>query len=133
MSDNDTPPMKPGLFGWNELITPDIDAAKRFYGEVFGWRSETLPVAEGMNYTLFKAGDVTVGGMLELRPGMSCGGPQWMSYVFSDDIERDLAKAKKAGGTVIKEAMEIPDTGTMAIVRDPQGAVFALWKCLMKD
>ena len=54
-----------------------------------------------------------------------------MGYVLSDGIERDSAKPKLAGGMVLKEASEIPDTGTLAIVRDPQGALFALWKCLM--
>jgi len=52
---------------------------------------------------------------------------------FSDDAAADLAKAKAAGATILKEAMEIPDTGTMAIVRDPRGAVFTLWKCAMKS
>ena len=131
MSEDCTPTMRTGLFGWNELITPDIEGAKKFYGELFGWTTETKPVAPGWDYTLFKSGEATVGGMIKLQPEMASANPQWLSYVFSDDVEADLAKAVAAGATVIKETMEIPNTGTMAILQDPQGAIFALWKCMM--
>lgn len=118
-----------GRFGWNELLTSDVGAAKKFYGAVFGWESETKAVAPGVDYTLFKKGGEMVGGMLGITPEMGPLPPHWLSYVMSGDIEADLAKAKSAGGTVLKEPFEVPDTGTLAIVRDPQGAVFALWKC----
>ncbi len=123
--------MTAGLFGWNELITSDIEAAKQFYGAVFGWTSETMPVAPGWDYTLFKLGDTTVAGMIRLAPKMATATPQWLSYVFSDDVVADLAKAQAAGATILKEAMEVPNTGTLGILRDPQGAVIALWKCTM--
>ena len=126
---NNTPATTPGLFGWNELITSDIEAAKKFYGEVFGWTTETMTVAPDWDYTLFKLGGATVGGMIYLAPEQCPAKPQWLSYVFSDDVAADLVKAQAAGATIIKEAMEIPNTGTMGILRDPQGAVFALWKC----
>jgi len=131
MSANNDTAIKTGLFGWNELITSDTEAAKRFYASAFGWTAEIMPVAPGWNYTLFKLGDTTVGGMIRIDPEMASTQPQWLSYVLSDDVAADLAKAKAAGATILKEEMEIPNTGTMAIIRDPQGAVFALWKCTM--
>lgn len=130
MSTTPNPPAPTtGLFGWNELITSDIEAAKQFYGALFGWTPETKPIAPGWNYTLFKLGEVTVAGMFGITPEMGPIKPHWLSYVFSADIEADLAKAKAAGATVVKEAMEVPGTGTLAILLDPQGAAFALWKC----
>src|ERR1035437_848492 len=99
MSDNNCPPMTAGLFGWNELITSDIEAAKQFYAAVFGWTSETMAVAPGWDYTLFKRGDTTVAGMIYLEPEMCPAKPQWLSYVFSDDVAADLAKAQAAGAT----------------------------------
>ena len=132
MSENQTPMMKPGLFGWNELITSDVEGAKKFYAAMFGWEAETKSVAPGWDYTMFKCGDTMVGGMIGISPEMGPVPPHWLSYVISDDIEADLAKAKAAGGTVLKEAMEVPNAGTLAIIRDPQGAVFALWKCNME-
>jgi predicted enzyme related to lactoylglutathione lyase len=69
--------------------------------------------------------------MFGITPEMGPVPPHWLSYVFSHDINADLAKAKAAGATVLKEAMEVPNTGTLAIIKDPQGAVIALWKCNM--
>lgn len=120
-----------GLFGWNELITSDVEAAKKFYGAMFGWESETKNIGPGWDYTMFRKGDAVVGGMFGITPEMGPVQPHWLSYVMSDDIQADLAKATAAGATILKEAMEIPNIGTLAIIRDPQGAVFALWKCIM--
>jgi predicted enzyme related to lactoylglutathione lyase len=128
---NPAPQVTPGIFGWNELITSDVEAAKKFYHAMFGWDSETKTMAPGWDYTMFKKGETAVGGMFGITPEMGPTVPHWLSYVMSTDIEADLAKAKAAGGTVLKEAMEVPNTGTLAIIQDPQGAVFALWKCTM--
>jgi hypothetical protein len=131
MSENTSPPPTPGIFGWNELITSDVEGAKKFYGALFGWESETKTMAPGWDYTMFKKGETVIGGMFGITPDMGPMPPHWLSYVFSDDIEADLAKARAAGGKIIKEAMEVPNTGTLAVIQDPQGAVFALWKCEM--
>ncbi len=131
MSENTTPQPRAGIFGWNELITSDVEGAKKFYKELFGWDAETKSIAPGWDYTMFKLGETVVGGMFGITPEMGPVQPHWLSYVFSDDIEADLAKAKAAGATVLKEAMEVPNTGTLAILLDPQGAAFALWKCTM--
>ncbi len=129
MSEETNSPMAPGRFGWNELLTSDVEASKKFYRELFGWESETKAIAPGWDYTLFKKGDTMVGGMFGITPDMGPLQPHWLSYVMSSDIEADLAKAKAAGGTVLKEAFDVPETGTLAIIQDPQGAVLALWKC----
>ncbi len=131
MSEETDSAMAPGRFGWNELLTSDVEAAKKFYGDLFGWESETKTMAPGWDYTLFKKGESMVGGALEITPEMGPIQPHWLSYVMSTDIEADLEKAKAAGGRVLKEPMDVPDTGTLAIIQDPQGAVFALWKCMM--
>ncbi len=48
-NNDNTPEMVPGRFGWNELNVPDVEAAKKFYGEVFGWESETEEMAPGIH------------------------------------------------------------------------------------
>lgn len=131
MSENTTSPTRPGLFGWNELITTDIEAAKKFYGEVFGWTTETMNIAPGWDYHMFKNGETMVGGMFGITPDMGPMPCHWLAYVMSDDVDADVAKARAAGGTIIKEKMVVPNTGSFAVIQDPQGAVFALWKCEM--
>ena len=131
MSEMPPPMMQAGCFGWNELITSDVEASKDFYARMFGWSAETRTMAPGWDYTMFLLGGRPVAGMFAISPEMGPVPPHWLSYVLSDDVDADLVKAKAAGATVLKEPLEVPDTGILAIVRDPQGAVFALWKCTM--
>lgn len=131
MSENNTPPMRAGLFGWNELITSNVEGAKKFYSEVFGWTTETKNIAPGWDYHMFKNGETMVGGMFGITPEMGPMPSHWLAYVMSDDIDADVAKATAAGGRIIKDKMVVPGTGCFAIIQDPQGAVIAVWKCEM--
>ncbi len=126
-SDEPKPDMSPGRFGWNELNVPDVEAAKKFYGEVFGWESDTQEMAPGMEYTVFTQGKHMIGGLVSPPKEAACP-PHWAAYVNSDDIASDVAKAKAAGATILVESMEVPNAGTFAVIQDPQGAVFSLWK-----
>ena len=119
----------PGKFCWNELITPDPEAAKKFYGELFGWEADDMPMGE-MTYTMFKPPGASspedmVGGMVQSpMPDMP---PHWLSYVAVDDVAATLGKAAALGATVVTEVTELP-MGTLAVFTDPQGAAFAIWK-----
>ena len=128
MSEDTAPAMKPGFFGWNELITSDIETAKKFYGVTFGWESETKSIA-GWDYTMFTKDGVVVAGMIGITPEMGPIHPQWLSYVISIDVQADLANARAAGATVLKEVTDVPNVGTFAIIQDPLGATIALWTC----
>lgn len=127
MSDECKPDMTPGRFGWNELNVPDTASAKKFYSEVFGWESETQEMAPGMEYTIFKQGDHMVAGLVS-PPGAENAPPYWAAYINSSDIAADVAKAKAAGAQILVEYMEVPNAGALAVIQDPQGAVFSLWK-----
>ncbi|MGD9417293.1 MAG: VOC family protein [Verrucomicrobiota bacterium JB025] len=129
MSESNHPNVKPGTFGWNELMSSNPEAAKKFYGAVFGWVADTANVAPGVDYTMFKKDDVPVAGLLEIKPEMGPVPPNWLAYVNSDDVAADVAKVRAAGGTVLQDVLEIPNAGTMAVIQDTEGAVFALWKC----
>lgn len=118
-----------GRFVWYELMTTDTAAAKAFYGEVVGWGAQDSGMP-GMDYSLFTAGDAQVGGLMDLpkearEMGMP---PMWMGYVAVDDVDAGARKAKRLGGSVHVEPQDIPGVGRFAIVADPQGASFALYK-----
>lgn len=108
-----------------ELHTTDIAAAKKFYGQLFGWQLEDVPMPGG-TYTLIKPGKGTGGGMMAQRvPGAPSS---WLSYVEVDDIAASTAKAKSLGAKIIMDVMELPGIGWMSIFTDPTGATLALWK-----
>ena len=74
-----------GSFVWYELMSSDVAAAKAFYANVVGWKTEDMPMP-GMTYTLLRAGDTQVGGMMTL-PKDACDagmGPCWVSYIGVD-------------------------------------------------
>ena len=121
----------PGRFCWVELATSDDQAAKRFYSELFDWKTETNAMGEDLgDYTMLRLGDKEVGALYRLPPAMAQAGvpPHWLSYVGVVDADATAAKAKGLGGTLIQGPLDVFDIGRMAILADPTGAAFALWQ-----
>jgi uncharacterized protein len=113
----------PGAFTWNELASPDIDASAGFYGDLFGWTTDRM---EGgpFPYLVIKTPDGRSNG--GIRPQMPQEPPHWLVYFGIDDIEAGVAKVEELSGSKLAGPMSI-GPGQIAIVQDPQGAVFALY------
>ncbi len=112
-----------GAFSWSELLTPDPQAALAFYGQLFGWTSEDMDMGSG-SYHVIKAGDTSIGGVMAPPPGSEGMPPMWGVYVTVDDIDATAAKCVALGGKVLMPPMEVKTVGRMAVLQDPQGAVF---------
>ena len=110
-----------GAFSWSELMTTDIEAAKAFYANLFGWTLEDMPM-EGMTYTVIKAGDKEVGGMMATPPEAEGSPPMWGTYVTVDDVDSIAQGALELGAPVVVEPRDIPEVGRFCVIRDPQGA-----------
>jgi predicted enzyme related to lactoylglutathione lyase len=120
----------PGTFCWLELGTTDAASARPFYNKLFGWETAEQPMGEGACYTLFKISGRDIAGGYDLMPEQRQQGvpPHWMLYFAVANVDEALAKAKAAGGTVLMGPMDVWELGRMAVVRDPQGAVFSIWQ-----
>ncbi|HET9197368.1 MAG TPA: VOC family protein [Solirubrobacterales bacterium] len=118
---------EPGTFGWNELGTRDTGAARDFYTAVFGWGTQDEPSPRVGTYTVWKAGEEMVGGMLDLNAlGMPAEVPSnWLVYFMVENTDAAVETVKSGGGDVRMEPVDIP-VGRFAVVADPFGAVFAL-------
>jgi uncharacterized protein len=114
-----------GDFIWYELMTPDHDAATRFYGAILGWQVAPSK-QEGMDYRVFSAGEAEVGGFMVLTDAMTAGGarPCWAGYIAVDDTDAAVSAIKAAGGEVMMGPDTIPGIGRFAFVADPQGVMF---------
>ena len=107
-----------GHFIWYELITPDLDAAIAFYGDVVGWT--VVPgTTPGMDYRMIHAGDAAVGGAMALPEGAK---PGWFTYLSVPDVDAELKAFEAAGGMTAWPANDMPGVGRMAMAVDPQGA-----------
>jgi uncharacterized protein len=120
-------PPAEGVFVWDELGTSDVEDAKRFYGELFGWATDEMDMGPAGTYTIFKrSGDEQVGGAMTKPEGAPQ--PYWLVYVGTDDVDGCVERAAKGGGTTIMEPMDVPTIGRLAVVQDPQGATFGIFK-----
>lgn len=122
-----------GMFVWRELMTPDVDAALRFYGEAFGWKTKGTPMAHGGTYHHIIAGETEVGGMMQCPDDMKSMPPFWSSYVSVPDVDAACAKATANGGKVAFGPMELDKVGRMAMIVDPQGACLWAFKSARGD
>lgn len=108
---------------WYELLTSDPDAAGAFYTDVLGWSIAPAGM-EGIDYRIISAPDgMAVAGLMKMPDGMG-DGPIWLGYVGVDDVDRTVAELEAAGGQVHMPAVTMEGVGRMAMVADPQGAVF---------
>jgi predicted enzyme related to lactoylglutathione lyase len=118
---------EPGALVWNELSTPDMDGAAAFYGGLFGWSTEPMESPEP--YWIVKNASSSNGGIRELKEPMP---PNWLVYFGIDDIERGIARVAELGGGKMIGPIDI-GIAKLAVVHDPQGAVFALYAGQLDD
>ena len=125
MSDQST-----GQFVWYDLMTTDPDGAMAFYKDVVGWgTTQWEGSGPEMTYNMWTVGENPMGGVMQMPEDVSGQGvpPHWIAYISTSDIEATCSRAQELGATIMSPPTDIPDTGTFAVVADPQGAVFALY------
>jgi predicted enzyme related to lactoylglutathione lyase len=118
----------PGALVWNELASPDLDASTAFYSGLFGW---DIAPFEGSPepYLSVKNDGASNGGIRPLSPpGVP---PHWLVYFATDDIDAALARVQELGGTKMVGPIDI-QMAKIAVVQDPQGAVFALYDGMLE-
>ena len=122
---------KHGEFCWNDLATTNVEACKRFYGELLGWKFKESGET-GMVYSEISVdGRKYVGGMWQTDqcPESATSEmplPHWMTYVAVDDVDESVSKVWELGGKVCVPPTDIPNTGRFAVINDPTGATFSL-------
>lgn len=111
-----------GAFSWCELTTTDVEAAKAFYTKLFGWTTEEMSMP-GMNYTVIKAGDKEIGGIMAVPKEAQGMPPMWGAYVTVDDVDLTARTAAQLGAKLLVPPQDIPEVGRFCVIQDPQGAV----------
>jgi uncharacterized protein len=121
---------KPGAFCWVELGTTDQNAAKKFYGSLFGWAANDNPMGPDGVYTIFKLQDRDAAAAYTLRPDERAHGvpPHWMLYIAVENVDAAASRVPPLGGQVLAPAFDVMDAGRMAVVQDPTGAMFSMWQ-----
>ena len=119
---------KQGTPSYVELMTPDQEGSKAFYGPLFSWELEDVPLGENAYYvSVSKEGD-SVAGIGGHLPGMEDHPAFWGVYLAVDDVDATTAKVAGAGGTVEAEPFDVMEFGRMSSIQDPTGARVNLWQ-----
>jgi uncharacterized protein len=122
---------KPGEFCWTDLQTTDAKAAIGFYTDLFGWKTEDMPMPGGGGpYTMARVGGKDVAGMAGMTPDMQAQHipPHWNVYFSVANADASAKKAASLGGKIVAPPFDIGDSGRMAVLEDPSGAAFCLWQ-----
>jgi uncharacterized protein len=118
-----------GSFCWIELGTTDQTAAKTFYASLFGWHANDMPMGPDEYYTIFQLQDRASAAAYTLRPERSPGAPpHWLLYFLTSGCDAQADKAKALGAKIHFGPETIANVGRMAIIADPQGAIFAIFQ-----
>lgn len=120
----------PGTFSWADLATTDQQGAKAFYGALFGWEAEDLPVGDDAVYSMQRIGGRNVAAISAQPQQQREAGvpPMWNNYVTVESADAAAQRAAELGGTIHMPAFDVMDAGRMAVLTDPQGAFFMVWE-----
>jgi predicted enzyme related to lactoylglutathione lyase len=116
----------PGTPSWVDLTTPDLEAALRFYGDLFGWELEDAGEEAGHYHMAYVRGK-RVAGIGPAQPG----GPPvayWTTYLTGSDVDAHATAIADAGGKVLHGPMDVMGQGRMLVAADPEGAMFGIWQ-----
>ncbi len=117
-----------GRFVWYELLTTDVDGARRFYPQVTGWGA--APYEKDPSYIQWTNAGVPLAGLMSLPEASRRSGtpPCWMAYVSTADVDATAKQAAALGGKVLAAPGDIPQVGRFAVIQDPQGAALAVFR-----
>ena len=116
-----------GDASWIELMTTDMNAALKFYQEVFHWQpGKSMDMGPMGQYQIFNRPHGQIGGMMNKPKEMANVPPNWQIYFRVPDVDAAAARVKAAGGKILNGPMDVPDGDRVLNAMDPQGATFGL-------
>lgn len=114
----------PGTFCWEQLHTSDFALSRDFYGALTGWKGTVMP---GAPFEVLGFGARPGEQAASLAPVPPGADPGWLTFLVVDALAGARARATRLGATVLAEEVPVPGVGRYAVIRDPQGAVLALF------
>ena len=122
MSDQPTP----GSITWRDLTVSNAEEVAEFYAAVAGWKIEPTPMGEYDDYSMMNANGECVAGVCHARGPNAGLPPQWLNYITVEDVEASAATVVARGGEILEGPRSVGD-GTVCVIKDPAGAVAALY------
>lgn len=117
-------------FCWHELYCANAEDGVNFYSQAFGWGQESMDMGEMGTYRMLTNNGMTVAGVFGTAnvPDMADVPPHWSIYIAVDDVDAKVAQCQALGATLMVGPMDVPTVGRMALMKDPLGATFWVFK-----
>lgn len=121
---------KAGTFCWSELCTHDWQQGKQFYCDLFDWGFDDQPIGPDTYYTMLQKEGVDIAAMYQMEPNRrDLDVPShWLSYIAVANVDECVVRAQALGAQLLHGPHSVGDAGRMALLVEPDGAVFALWQ-----
>ena len=118
-----------GTIGWIDLTVPDAVVVREFYQKVVGWDSAPISMGEYDDFCMLpKESDDPVCGVCHAKGSNKEIPPQWMIYIVVEELEKSLQEVKSSGGELVSDIKTITGQGSFCIIKDPAGAMSALYQ-----
>lgn len=122
----DMPDTRPGLVGWNELMSSDVDKATRFYHELLGWNKNGRDMGDQGTYWMMLDGERMAAGAVQMPEEMKAPS-YWLSYFVVESIPDTVSKAKELGASVHVPPTKVEEMNVhFAVLASPDGAAFGI-------
>ena len=115
-----------GKMVWADLVTPDLPAAEKFYGGLFGWTFHSIRAGTS-DYAVAMLDGHPIGGLVEKAiPSGERRQSAWLTFLAVSDVEGVKRMALSHGAKVLADSASYPMRGRQCVLSDPEGAVFAI-------
>ena len=116
-----------GSIGWRDLTVDDAERVRDFYAAVAGWEPEGVSMGDYSDFNMKAASGKAIAGVCHKRGENSDLPSQWLMYVTVADLEKSISEVERLGGEIVAGPRGLAG-GRFAVVKDPAGAVIALWR-----
>jgi predicted enzyme related to lactoylglutathione lyase len=116
-----------GAITWTDLTVPNAEGVRDFYAAVVGWKPEEVPMAGYNDFAMKTPAGTMVAGICHARGQNEALPPAWLVYIAVDDMIESLKAVVRGDGEILDGPREMGG-GVFACIKDPAGAVCALWQ-----
>ncbi|UYM06237.1 VOC family protein [Solicola gregarius] len=120
-----------GVTSWTDVEVSDVEAAKEFYGGLFGWTfADATPPGAPSRYVIARLdGEDAAGIAGPTEPGSGrTSDASWNTYVATDDARATVGRVEAAGGRVLSPPTAAGEGGIAAVCTDVAGVEFRVWQ-----
>lgn len=118
----------PGTIAWTDLTVSEAETVRDFYEQVAGWRSEPVDMGSYRDFNMLAGASGPIAGICHARDSNAAIPPQWMIYIVVSDLDAAMRRCRELGGEIVREPGDPAGGGRFCVLRDPAGAVAALYE-----